>query len=111
MGIWHDLPPALKPGADASRGASFAVDSATILGTPKDSLNLNQQVRKFDQMRSNWYDDYILKSLFMIFMGMEDYLNFTKSNPTADGSAQEAFVTSVNSRLKYHIEVIKSFYT
>jgi len=109
MGISHDLPPALKPGADVSRGASFAVDSATILGTPKDSLNLNQQVRKFAQMRSNWNDDYILKSLFMIFMGMEDYLNFTKSNPTADGSAQEAFVTSVNSRLKYHIEMLYSF--
>ncbi|KAJ0242359.1 GDSL esterase/lipase 22 [Hirschfeldia incana] len=108
MGISHDLPPALKPGADVSRGASFAVDSATILGTPKDSLNLNQQVRKFDQMMSNWKDDYIPKSLFMISIGMEDYLNFTKNNPTADGSAQEAFVTSVTSRLKYNIEMLYS---
>lgn len=72
---------------------------------------MNQQVRKFDQMISNWNESYIQKSLFMISIGMEDYLNFTKSNPTADGSAQEAFVTSVISRLKYNIEVIKSFYT
>ncbi|KAF2594177.1 hypothetical protein F2Q70_00042937 [Brassica cretica] len=41
MGISHDLPPALKPSADVSRGASFAVDSATILGTPKDSCGLS----------------------------------------------------------------------
>lgn len=40
MGISHDLPPALKPGVDVSRGASFAVDAATILGAPKDSVSL-----------------------------------------------------------------------
>lgn len=40
MGISHDIPPALKPGADVARGASFAVDSATILGTPTDSVSL-----------------------------------------------------------------------
>lgn len=108
MGISHDLSPALKPGVDVSRGASFAVDAATILGAPKDSLNLNQQVRKFDQMISNWNENYIQKSLFMISIGMEDYLNFTKSNPTADGSAQEAFVTSIISRLKYNIEMLYS---
>ncbi|CAN6989351.1 unnamed protein product [Brassica oleracea var. botrytis] len=32
MGIPHDIPPALKPDADVSRGASFAVDYASILG-------------------------------------------------------------------------------
>lgn len=39
MGIPHDLPPALKPGADVSRGASFAVGSASIIGSPKDSVS------------------------------------------------------------------------
>lgn len=39
MGIPHDIPPAFKPGADVSRGASFAVGSASILGSPKESVN------------------------------------------------------------------------
>ena len=38
MGIPHDLPPAFEPGANVSRGASFAVDSASILGTARDSV-------------------------------------------------------------------------
>lgn len=38
MGILHDIPPAFKPGANVSRGASFAVDSASILGTAKNSV-------------------------------------------------------------------------
>ncbi|RID49299.1 hypothetical protein BRARA_H00107 [Brassica rapa] len=110
MGIPHDIPPALKPDADVSRGASFAVDYASILGngTPKDSLTLNQQVRKFSQMISNWKEDYIAKSLFMISIGMEDYYNFTKTTPEADASAQQAFVISVINRLKYNIEMLYS---
>ncbi|KAG2304774.1 hypothetical protein Bca52824_033425 [Brassica carinata] len=108
MGISHDIPPALKPGADISRGASFAVDSATKLGTPKDSLNLNQQVRRFNQMISSWTEDYIPKSVFMIFVGMEDYLSFIRNNPTADGSAQKSFVDSVTTQLKYNIELLYS---
>ncbi|CAN6928199.1 unnamed protein product [Brassica oleracea] len=108
MGIPHDLPPAFEPGANVSRGASFAVDSASILGTARDSLNLNNQVRRFNQMISNWKEDYITKSLFMISIGMEDYYNFTKNNPTADGSAQQAFVISVISRLRNNIEMLYS---
>ncbi|KAF8049695.1 hypothetical protein N665_2144s0002 [Sinapis alba] len=108
MGIPHDLPPALKPGADVSRGASFAVDSATILGTAKDSMSLNQQVGKFNKMISSWTDDYIGKSVFMIFIGMEDYLNYTKTNPTADGSHQAAFVSTVTNTLKSNIELLYS---
>lgn len=41
----------------------------------------------------------------MISIGMEDYLNFTKNNPNADGSAQQAFVTSVTNRLQRDIDV------
>lgn len=54
---------------------------------------------------SNWKEDYIHKSLFMISIGTEDYLNFTKNNPNADGSAQQAFVSSVTNRLKSDINV------
>ncbi|CAH8255599.1 unnamed protein product [Arabidopsis lyrata] len=108
MGIPHDLPPALKPGADVSRGASFAVGSASIVGSPRDSLTLNQQVRKFNQMISNWKVDYIQKSVFMISIGMEDYYNFTKNNPNAEVSAQQAFVTSVTNRLKSDINLLYS---
>ncbi|KAH0913887.1 hypothetical protein HID58_028333, partial [Brassica napus] len=57
-------------------------------------LTLNQQVRKFSQMISNWKEDYIAKSLFMISI--------------ADASAQQAFVISVINRLKYNIEMLYS---
>ncbi|KAL1218909.1 GDSL esterase/lipase [Cardamine amara subsp. amara] len=100
MGIPHDLPPALKPGADVSGGASFAVGDASILGSPKDSLTLSQQIRQFNKMISNWKGDYLLKSVFMISIGMEDYYNFTKNNPNADASAQQAFAISVTNKLK-----------
>ncbi|VVA97594.1 unnamed protein product [Arabis nemorensis] len=108
MSIPNGIPPALKPGVNVSRGASFAVADASILGSPVESMTLNQQVSKFKNMKSSWTDDYIEKSLFMIFIGTEDYLNFTKTNPTADASAQQAFVTSVINRLKNDIGLLYS---
>lgn len=68
-------------------------------------MTLNQQVAKFKSLKSNWNDSYIRQSLFMIYIGTEDYLNFTKTNPRADASAQQAFVTSVTNRLKNDIGV------
>jgi phospholipase/lecithinase/hemolysin len=102
------LPPVLKPGVDISRGVSFAVADASILGAPVESMTLNQQVVKFKNMKSNWNDSYIEKSLFMIYIGTEDYLNFTKANPNADASAQQAFVTNVINRLKNDIKLLYS---
>nr|AHD26984.1 ESM1 [Pachycladon enysii]AHD26985.1 ESM1 [Pachycladon enysii]AHD26986.1 ESM1 [Pachycladon enysii] len=109
MSIPNGIPPALKPGVNVSRGASFAVADASILGVPKESqMTLNQQVAKFKSMKSNWTDDYIEKSVFMIYIGTEDYLNFIKTNPTADASAQQAFVTSVTNKLKNDISLLYS---
>ncbi|CAN6886909.1 hypothetical protein HID58_068258 [Brassica napus] len=108
MSIPNGIPPALKPGANLSRGASFAVADASILGAPAESMTLNQQVNKFRSMISTWSDDYIEKSLFMIYIGTEDYLNFTKTNPTATASAQQAFVTSVTNKLKTDIGLLYS---
>lgn len=56
-------------------------------------------------MISNWKGDYLLKSVFMISIGMEDYYNFTKNNPNADASSQQAFVISVTNKLKKDIGV------
>lgn len=108
MSIPNGIPPALKPGANFSRGASFAVADASILGAPAESMTLTQQVNKFRSMISTWSDDYIEQSLFMIYIGTEDYLNFIKANPTADGSAQQAFVTSVTNKLKTDINLLYS---
>ncbi|KAH0873312.1 hypothetical protein HID58_070674 [Brassica napus] len=107
MGIPIEIPAALKPNVNVSRGASFAVADATLLGAPVESLNLNQQVRKFNQMKaSNWNEDFVKKTLFMIYIGANDYLNFTKNNPIADASAQQAFVTSVTNKLKNDISLL-----
>ncbi|KAF8083818.1 hypothetical protein N665_0750s0006 [Sinapis alba] len=108
MGITIEIPPALVPGVNVSRGASFAVADATLLGAPVESLTLSQQVRKFNQMKANWNDDFIKKSAFMIYIGANDYLNFTKNNPNADASAQHAFVTSVTNKLKNDISLLYS---
>ncbi|CAL9218899.1 unnamed protein product [Arabidopsis halleri] len=103
------IPPALQPNVNVSRGASFAVADATLLGAPVESLTLNQQVRKFNQMKAaNWNDDFLKKSVFMIYVGANDYLNFTKNNPNADASAQQAFVTSVTNKLKNDISLLYS---
>ena len=56
----------------------------------------------------NWKDDFIKKSVFMIYIGANDYLNFTKNNPNADASAQQAFVTSVTNKLKNDISLLYS---
>ncbi|KFK38778.1 hypothetical protein AALP_AA3G159100 [Arabis alpina] len=106
MAIPGGVPPALKPDANFSRGASFAVAGGSILGSAVESMTLNQQVVRFRSMKSKWTDDYIEKSLFMIYIGTEDYLNFTKTNPTADASAQQAFVTSVTNQLKNDIGLL-----
>ncbi|KAJ0250497.1 GDSL esterase/lipase 22 [Hirschfeldia incana] len=109
MGIPIEIPAALKPNVNVSRGASFAVADATLLGAPVESLTLNQQVRKFNQMKAtNWNDDFVKKSLFMIYIGANDYLNFTKNNPNADASAQQAFVTSVTNKLRNDISLLYS---
>ncbi|XP_010501063.1 PREDICTED: inactive GDSL esterase/lipase-like protein 23 [Camelina sativa] len=109
MGIPIEIPAALKPNVNVSRGASFAVADATLLGAPVESLTLNQQVRKFNQMKAaNWNDDFIKKSVFMIYIGANDYLNFTKNNPNADASAQQAFVISVTNKLKNDISLLYS---
>lgn len=39
MSIPNGIPPALKPGANLSRGASFAVADASILGAPAESVS------------------------------------------------------------------------
>jgi phospholipase/lecithinase/hemolysin len=103
------IAPALQPNVNVSRGASFAVEGATLLGAPVESMTLNQQVKKFNQMKAaNWNDDFVAKSVFMIYIGANDYLNFTKNNPTADASAQQAFVTSVTNKLKNDISALYS---
>ncbi|CAN8303183.1 unnamed protein product [Cochlearia groenlandica] len=109
LGIPNEIPPALKPNVNVTRGASFAVADATLLGFPVESLTLNQQIRKFNQMKAtNWKDDFINKSLFMIYIGANDYLNFTKQNPKADASAQQAFVTTVTNKLKNDVGLLYS---
>ncbi|CAN7028803.1 unnamed protein product [Brassica rapa subsp. trilocularis] len=107
MEIPIPIPAALKPGVNVSRGASFAVADATLLGAPVQSLTLYQQITKFNEMKAtNWNDDFIKQSLFMIYIGANDYLNFTKNNPNADASAQQAFVTSVTNQLKNEISFL-----
>ncbi|CAN8259397.1 unnamed protein product [Cochlearia groenlandica] len=108
MDIPNGIPPALKSGVNLTRGASFAVADASILGTPEESMTLNLQVKKFKDMISSWTKLYIEKSLFMIYIGTEDYLNFTKNNPKADTSSQQAFVVSVINRLKSDIGELKT---
>jgi len=57
---------------------------------------------------ANWNDDFVKKSVFMIYIGANDYLNFTKNNPNADASTQQAFVTSVTNKLKNDISLLYS---
>ncbi|KAL0715223.1 hypothetical protein Bca4012_064545 [Brassica carinata] len=107
MEILIPIPAALKPGVNVSRGASFAVADATLLGAPVQSLTLYQQITKFNEMKAaNWKDAFITQSVFMIYIGANDYLNFTKNNPNADASAQQAFVTSVTNQLKSDISFL-----
>ncbi|KAL1212098.1 GDSL esterase/lipase ESM1 [Cardamine amara subsp. amara] len=40
MSIPNGVPPALKPGVNVSRGVSFAVAGASILGSPVESVSL-----------------------------------------------------------------------
>ncbi|XP_010487221.1 PREDICTED: GDSL esterase/lipase ESM1-like [Camelina sativa] len=103
MSIPNGVPPALKPDANVTRGVSYAVTDASILGSPAESMTLSQQVTTFESMKSNWTTGYIKKSLFMIYIGTEDYLNYIQKHPDADATKQQAFVTSVTSQLKTDI--------
>ncbi|XP_010542360.1 PREDICTED: inactive GDSL esterase/lipase-like protein 23 [Tarenaya hassleriana] len=99
MKIPIPVPAALDPNGNFSRGANFAVADASVLGSPPESMTLAQQLNRFRRM-GNWNDDFLSKSLFIFYIGADDYLNFTKNNPAADASAQQAFVTSVISKLR-----------
>ncbi|XP_010465312.1 PREDICTED: GDSL esterase/lipase ESM1 [Camelina sativa] len=104
MAIPNGVPPALKPDANVTRGVSFAVTDASILGSPVESMTLSQQVAKFESIISNWTSDYIKRSLFMIYIGTEDYLNYIQKHPDADATKQQAFVTSVITQLNTDIK-------
>ncbi|ESQ30015.1 hypothetical protein EUTSA_v10011623mg [Eutrema salsugineum] len=110
MGIPNEIPPALKPNVNISHGASFAVADATLLGAPVESVIDSESTSEEIQSNkaANWNDDFIKKSVFMIYVGANDYLNFTKNNPNADASAQQAFVTSVTNKLKNDISLLYS---
>ncbi|EOA12226.1 hypothetical protein CARUB_v10012743mg, partial [Capsella rubella] len=73
--------------ADISRGASFAVADTSIFETPADTLDRR----------------YIKRSLFMIYIGTEDYLHFIQTNPGTDTSKQQTFVCQVIAQLRNDI--------
>ncbi|CAH2053739.1 unnamed protein product [Thlaspi arvense] len=64
MAIPDGIPPALKPGANLSRGASFAVADASILGAPAESVSL-----------------LTLKKQVWIYLEDIDFLGLFKLNP------------------------------
>lgn len=66
MTIPNEIPPALKPGADLTRGASFAVADASIRGSPKESVSLKIYI--YITIYIDIYDQIIL-----VYLKVEDF--------------------------------------
>ncbi|XP_010534973.1 PREDICTED: GDSL esterase/lipase ESM1-like [Tarenaya hassleriana] len=105
MNIPNPIPPALKPNADFSHGAGFAVADASVLGNSSETMTFPEQVTKFGDMKSNWNDTFLRESLFLIQIGTEDYLNFIKGTD-ADVTKQQAFVAVVIGRIKSGLSLL-----
>ncbi|CAN7112506.1 hypothetical protein BRARA_A03204 [Brassica rapa] len=99
VGNHEPVPPVLNPKADLSRGASFAISGATVLGSPSDTMSFGQQILKFIELNKKWSDKERAEAIYMINIGADDYLNFAKAHPNANPVEQVAFVARVLQKL------------
>ncbi|KFK38781.1 hypothetical protein AALP_AA3G159700 [Arabis alpina] len=99
IGIHEPIPPVLDPKAGLSHGASFAVAGATVLLSQSDTMSFGEQISKFVELRTTWSDKERAEAIYMIYIGADDYLNFTKSHPNANRVEQLAHVAIVLKRL------------
>ncbi|CAA7024656.1 unnamed protein product [Microthlaspi erraticum] len=99
IGNGEPVPPVLDPKADLSRGASFAISGAVVLGSRPQTMSLGQQVSKFTELEKKWSDKERAEAIYMINIGADDYLSFAKAHPNANLGEQIAHVANVLQKL------------
>ncbi|CAH2053738.1 unnamed protein product [Thlaspi arvense] len=95
IGNNEPIPPVHDPKADLSRGASFAISGALVLGPRNDTMRFGQQVSKFVELHKKWSDKERAEAIYMISIGSDDYLNFAKAHPNATPLEQITHVANV----------------
>uniref|UniRef100_A0A1J3I8B6 GDSL esterase/lipase n=1 Tax=Noccaea caerulescens TaxID=107243 RepID=A0A1J3I8B6_NOCCA len=98
IGNGEPVPPVLDPKADLSRGASFAISGAVVLGSPPQTMSFGQQISKFTELQKKWSDKERAEAIYMINIGADDYLSFAKAHPNANLVEQIAHVANVLQR-------------
>ncbi|XP_010487222.1 PREDICTED: GDSL esterase/lipase At3g14220-like [Camelina sativa] len=101
IGQGEPIPPVLDPKADLSRGASFAMAGAVVLGSQSKTVTMNfgEQISKFVELHKKWTDKERAEAIYMLNIGADDYLNFAKDHPNANLVEQIAHVANVLSRI------------
>ncbi|CAH8260445.1 unnamed protein product [Arabidopsis lyrata] len=101
IGQREPIPPVLDPKADLSRGASFAIAGAVVLGSQAAtvSMNFGQQISKFIELHKRWTDKERAEAIYMVNIGADDYLNFAKAHPNANTVEQVTQVAYVLQRI------------
>ncbi|XP_010534969.1 PREDICTED: inactive GDSL esterase/lipase-like protein 25 [Tarenaya hassleriana] len=94
MGIPR-IAPILDTKSDFSNGASFAVAGATVLGSPPETMTLGQQVMKFSENKNKWTDDERSKAVYLFHIGGDDYLDYTKENPSPSDDQKQSLVDQI----------------
>ncbi|CAN8269353.1 unnamed protein product [Cochlearia groenlandica] len=99
IGNGEPAPPVLDSKSDLSRGASFAISGATVLGSQSNTMSFGQQITKFTELHKQWSDKERSEAIYMINIGSDDYLNFAKAHPNANVVEQITHVGTVLQKL------------
>ncbi|KAF8049696.1 hypothetical protein N665_2144s0003 [Sinapis alba] len=105
MGI-PKISPILRGTADFSHGANFAIADATVLDSPPETLTLSQQVMKFSESKNKWTNQARSEAIYLFYIGSDDYLNYTKNNPSPSDDQKQAFVDRVITSIEAELKVI-----
>lgn len=96
-----EIPGFLKPDADFTYGANFAVADATVTGTPTETLTFADQVAAFVGNKSLWTDAQRQAAIYMIYIGANDYLNsLDLLSKSSNKQQQEDLITEVIAGIK-----------
>ncbi|XP_010534964.1 PREDICTED: inactive GDSL esterase/lipase-like protein 25 [Tarenaya hassleriana] len=90
--------------SDFSHGASFSIAGATVLGSPPETMKLEEQVMKFHENKKKWSDKELSQAIYLFYIGGEDYLDFAKNNLSPSNDQKHAFVDQVISAIDSSIK-------
>ncbi|KAJ0007986.1 hypothetical protein Pint_29422 [Pistacia integerrima] len=85
------VPPYLQPGANLSDGVNFASAGSGVFDIMPGLINLPKQLAYFKKVASSLDKEVLMRSVFLISMGGNDYFSFNTKNPNATVAERQQY--------------------